>query len=800
MSELSVAFPPHPLEACAPDTVRVRLTTSGNGARTFDMSTTAPQREGAPQERQLSDKPGDLRTLTGSLLLDALFTQAIDDARLNAVSSIRDGAYRYGEPIPCDCFQTGEKWTYVWTRDVSYATDLGIALVDPERAATSLLYKVSAFRPGVTPPEGLPADSLQIIQDTGSGGSWPVSTDRVSWAIGAERLLTMLGGEARRSFAATAYLALRGTLEADREAVFDPADGLYGGEQSFLDWRTQTYAPYVVHDLTEIARAKALSTNVCHYRALRLAARLAREHAEPAVATRYDGWAEALKSAINTVFWLPEHNLYASLTTPDSPARAIAKFDLLGLALAILSGIADGARARAILAAYPQALFGPSVVYPQQPDTFVYHNRAIWAFVTAYGLEAAARVGAVAAADAAFASLTRAAALALDNVENQEWLTGRTWYDDGPAISSRRQLWSIGGYVGMVARVLFGFAPDDTSLNLTPFLTAAMRAALPEDSALLEGLIWRGKRLSIRLQLPPASALSGHYPLAEIHLNGAVVSGPIAEQDLLADNLIEVHFGPLIPATDAIRLVPQVPLASHDDPRVFSPHEPVITDLVITDGKVRLNFEGQIPQSGRRDKLVFTVLRDGQLAESDIDANVWFDPVPLQAGVGRSYRVIAAFPEGGNASHVSRPAIVEAGTVTAYGLAGLVVGPDGSLRVPGIEVADAGTYALDLTYANHHFHIQTGVTNAVKRLTIRDAAGATVASGIVQMPHLPPITRLNQSTSVTATLPAGRYEVEISDYFNMSYLVANETYISPGGMTGPLNTADMRSVNLRRVK
>ena len=374
MREESQSFPPYPTETSGRDeTVDVKVGVSG-GNRVFELTTTAARRDNPSRQRRIEERPTDPHLLTGSPLFDALFAQAVDDARLNAVSSIRDGAYRHGEPIPCDCYQTGEKWTYVWTRDASYATHLGLAVLDPERAATTLLYKVSPFRDGLTLPEELPAGSLQIVQDTGSGGSWPVSTDRVSWAFGAEALLGTLHGDARAAFAETAYRALSGTIEADRLAVFDAADGLYRGEQSFLDWRDQTYAPWAIDDLTTIATSKALSTNVCHYKALDFLARLASERGDKAKADRYAGWAAELRVAIDRGFWLEGMGLYASITTPDSPARPVEKFDMLGLALAILTGVTGRDRARRILASYPHVPFGVPVYYPAQPDIFCYHK------------------------------------------------------------------------------------------------------------------------------------------------------------------------------------------------------------------------------------------------------------------------------------------------------------------------------------------------------------------------------------------------------------------------------------------
>ncbi|MBS1168155.1 MAG: hypothetical protein H6R00_4180 [Proteobacteria bacterium] len=800
MREESLSFPPYPTESSGRDeTVEVRIG-AFDGNRIFELTTTATRRDNPSRSRRIEERPTDPRVMTGSPLFDALFAQAIDDARLNAVSSIRDGAYRHGEPIPCECFQTGEKWTYVWTRDVSYAAYLGLAALDPERAATTLLYKVSPFRDGIAVPEGLPSDSLQIVQDTGSGGSWPVSTDRVSWAFGAEALLNTLHGEARANFADTAFRALSGTIEADRLAAFDPVDGLYRGEQSFLDWRDQTYAPWATDDLTTIATSKALSTNTCHFKALDLAARLAAERGDKTSADRYATWAADLRAAVDRGFWVEAKGLYASITTPDSPAQPVEKFDMLGLSLAILTGIADRDRARRILLSYPHVPFGVPVYYPAQPDIFCYHNRAIWPFVTAYELLAAVEVEAVAAVDHAFDSLVRAAALNLDNVENQEWLTGRTWFDDGPRISSARQLWSVGGYLGMVTAAIFGYRPEAGGFRVAPFLTAHVRDRLGTDQAELRHLTHHGQRIAIALQLPPRAAGQGHYLLREVRLNGAPVTGLIVDAQLLDYNLVEVVFGEFVPDDSRLSLVPVVDAVAHDDPRVFSPREPVITDLVIEDGRVRLNFEGQLPRSGRCEAFLFTVLRNGEVAVADLSDQVWHDPVSLRPGIRRAYRVIARFAESGNASHPSLEAAIEAGAVLTIGIDSANIDRrDDRIVFTDLVVREAGDYRLAFLYRNHSFHIQTGVTNAVKRVKVFDEARQLVASGVVQMPHMTPVNPLRRSTALSLRLPAGGYRVEVDDFFNMSYLASNATYISPGGMSGPRNEADIRALEIIRI-
>ncbi|MEZ4471302.1 MAG: hypothetical protein R3F60_10980 [bacterium] len=97
--------------------------------------------------------------------------------------------------------------------------------------------------PGLQALGALSGRPLQIMQDTGTGGSHPISTDRVIWALGARSLLAQLTGERRGAFAGRALEALRATTAHDRAVAFDAAEGLYRGEQSFLDWRGRATPP-----------------------------------------------------------------------------------------------------------------------------------------------------------------------------------------------------------------------------------------------------------------------------------------------------------------------------------------------------------------------------------------------------------------------------------------------------------------------------------------------------------------------------------------------------------------------------
>ncbi|MDQ6645765.1 MAG: Six-hairpin glycosidase-like protein, partial [Pseudomonadota bacterium] len=375
-------------------------------------------------------KPQSLHTDTASPLFDGLFAMAQDDLHQDSVTAIRDGAFDHGQPIPCHCFETGLKWPYVWTRDLSYAIDLGLWRFDAARARNGLAFKLS----GTRGPQASPNQHL-VMQDTGSGGSWPISTDRVVWFLGAQHLLD------DKAFAADVGTALGDTLAQDHQYAFDPQLGLYRGETSFLDWREQTYPAWTFDSVTYIGQSFALSTNVLHYQALTMAADNAGKHGDSHAASGYRAQAKALKAAINAHFWRADRGLYMSYIGGDG--APVDSYDLLGIALAITSGVADGERARETLANYPTWPAGSPVIWPERDDQPIYHNRAIWPFVSAYALRAARKVNQPARIAHEIESVLRGAALYGSNMENYELLTQSQHRDEGklsgPVVNSPRQ-------------------------------------------------------------------------------------------------------------------------------------------------------------------------------------------------------------------------------------------------------------------------------------------------------------------------------------------------------------------------
>jgi hypothetical protein len=776
------------------ETARFSTPDATAALRSYAQSTSMQLRDPGPQYVNYAER-ADLPTVrSGSLAFDALFALAASEMRQNAVREIKDGNYNQGQPVPCECFETGEKWHYVWTRDLSYAADLGLAMLDPQRVMQSLDFKLSPLRPALAKAAQVAGskDGLQIIQDTGSGGSWPVSTDRVSWAFGAEQVLKMLAPAQRKPFAARAYKALSNTIANDRLAAFDPLTGLYGGEQSFLDWRDQSYAAWIVDDLASLASAKALSTNVGHYKALTLAASLAREHGEARAAARYAAWAGALKRAINRYFWLEQENLYSSLGAAHFDGAPLHKFDWLGQSLAIVTGVADPARARKILAHYPHGPMGAPVIYPQQQGVPVYHNRAIWPFVTAYGLKAAAQSGNVSVADAAYDTLMRGAALNLSNMENLEWLSGQPLLLDenqpaliGPIINSKRQLWSVGAYLGMVIENVFGISATAHGIAIAPFVTARLRreAFGGSDRIVLDGLRLKGKRLKVTLRLPEASVANGYYPVSAVTVDGARAGTTIAWNKLADGSSIEVRLGALRTGQQQLRRVSADPYT--ESSAVFAPADP---DAPALDGKGKISF------GPARAGVLYNIYRDGRQVAAGLAAGTWLDP---HAPAHACYALEAQYKASGNRSHHSVPvcagaAIEVAADFPRWGA------PKDTLSVAAIAIPAAGKYQVQLRYANRANQINLGISGGVKWLSLADADGRVVAAGVVQLPHTQ--RAFAYSTPLAAQLQAGRVTAQLSDFYNMSYLQANSTFSAAGGINGPSNLVDIHALRLVRVQ
>ncbi|MBI5494051.1 MAG: hypothetical protein HY904_03430 [Deltaproteobacteria bacterium] len=795
---------------------------SGTGcARTWTLTSNATRRDGLPASpRIITEQPGWPSLQTGNPMLDALHALALQEVRDNSVASIHDGSFSNGAPLSCPaggCFETGRLWTYVWTRDVAYSVHLGLGALDPQRAANSLLFKLSARRDGTLP---------EIVQDTGTGGSWPVSTDRVAWALGAGALVHHLEPAARAAFLDAAIPALQNTMERDRRVVFDALAGLYPGETSFLDWREQTYPAWTATDPARIAQGRALSTNTLHLAALRTLSTWLAERGDATAAARYQGWADALRTSMRAALVVPDWGVFGAYVPGPLDPAPVARRDLLADALAILFDVADAPQALDMLSTYPHLERGAPVTWPQQKETPIYHNRAAWPFVTAYAMRAARRAGHDAVVAHGVRTLVRAAALNLSNMENFEIVSGDAYLDDGaysgPVVNSQRQLWSVAGFVSMVHQVLFGLEHDAAGLMVRPFLPRAVRQAwFPGASSIaLDGYHWRGKEVHVVLDLPAGDAATdGAYGVGTVALNGVALAGPVSWDALGARNLVRVT---LTSTGTPARTLTQI-TDTTDYRRIFGPRTPVITSASVEAGGVRLALDaaGEAPTD-----VTWNILRDGTRIAANLPGSTT-SYLDTGAPTDRApcYTAELVFLVGGNRSQ-------HAAAVCAWGAAtdriqsfpagalqnvgGTYVlnhgrhhfenwgDPGHSLTLPSFTPVRSGRHLLQVVAGNGAGPVSTGITCSVKRLRVqRLPDGTDMATGHLAMPQLGTWDAWQDATFVAADLVAGTaYRVVIdngADALNMSSFAHFGAYTAGTGGSATFNRVNIAELKVLEV-
>jgi len=369
-------------------------------------------------------------------LLEALTNLALEEALLDIR---KDGA-----------FSAGKEWPGVWTRDISFASQLSLAYLFPENMKMSLRAKLN--------------EDKRIIQDTGTGGSWPISSDRHVWTLAAWEVFLATGDQDWLN-------EIRGpVIEALKEDILwnrDPVSGLLRGETSFEDWREQTYAPWM--SPADIHSSQALSTNIIFKRALEIGLILADGRGD--ISRSWPELIRRLDYSILNHFWSAALGAPASYNIASPSWIHSSHRDLLGESLGILFCDTFSPVAANLVSTYPRTAYGSPVISHQLPHSPPYHNKSIWPFVETYSLLAAKQAGDQAAYAHSFNGLIRAAAVFQTHRENFHYKTGRP---DETEINSDRQLWSVAGWLGAIYKGLFGmevnydYSSREFDLHLTP--------------------------------------------------------------------------------------------------------------------------------------------------------------------------------------------------------------------------------------------------------------------------------------------------------------------------------------------
>jgi len=142
-----------------------------------------------------------------------------------------------GTNIACEHFVAGSGWVQLWTRDTSYASELGLAILHPQVVKQSLMSSVEVWKTKKTSGRKQQQDEeeeqLVWLQDTCSHfGGWPILSDAIVGIRGAWSLYLVTGDT---EFLHWAYKVTLASLDRAEQEALDEDTGLFLGCSSFLE-------------------------------------------------------------------------------------------------------------------------------------------------------------------------------------------------------------------------------------------------------------------------------------------------------------------------------------------------------------------------------------------------------------------------------------------------------------------------------------------------------------------------------------------------------------------------------------
>ncbi len=622
---------------------------------TLEMNKPQQQKTTAAQWKLSKDISAFPQYKSDYPMMDALYNLALEEME-NAIE-------------PDSTFRTGKEWAGVWTRDISYSIILSMATLQPEVAKNSLLRKVKNDR---------------VIQDTGSGGSYPVSSDRMIWAVAAWEVYETTGD---LDWLHKVYPIIKNSVEDDIRNVYEPETGLVRGESSFLDWRDQTYPKWMAS--ADIYSSENLGTNAVHYQTNIVLAKMAGLLNDNAAAQRYTSIAAKIKSGINTHLWQADKGYYAQYMYGRQFKMLSPRAEALGEALTVLFDIADPERQKTIIASTPVNNFGIPCIYPQIPNIPPYHNNGIWPFVQSYWSLAAAKAGNAEALVQSMSAIYRPAALFLTNKENFVAATGDF---AGTQINSSNMLWSLSGNISMIYKVLFGINSTATGLVFKPFVPAEMKG-----ERTLFNFKYRNAILDIKME--------GYgNTIQTITMDGQDLTKATVPQNLSGKHQISITLSSHDTEKGKVALVKDY--TSLPAPVLTQRNNLISWEKIDGAAEYRVIRNGKLIVRTTNTQYQATASGEYQVIATDAEKVPSFASEPLNiytaAEIQRIEMETIATPSDLHYEGYSGQGFVEISTHT------------NKIVLVNVNIPEAGTYAIDFSYANGN-----GPTNTENKCAIR---------------------------------------------------------------------------------
>jgi len=279
---------------------------------------------------------------------------------------------------------------------------------------------------------------------------------------------------------------------------------------------------------------------------------------------------------------------------------------------------------------------------------------------------------------------------------------------------------------------------------------------------------------------------------------------------LLPENTVEVDLAAAGPApAGSLRTIRDL----SDDRVLYAPRTPAITSVALPSGAVAVTIARG---DEKADDIDIAVYRDGKRVAAHLPGTtaVWKDEA---AKGGHCYTVETRYRVSGNVSQRARPACSWGAALTLPASSFSAVG--GTMRSEygrdfyqdwgdkghSITVTfvarHSGEHLVQAVYSNGAGPINTGITCAVKRVTIEDlATGAVAGAGYMMMPQRADWSSWGDSSFVRGTLVAGKsYRIRVTDDVRSVNMSAFDHFRDYTGGRGGTDGAFSR-VNLAALK
>lgn len=391
------------------------------------------------------------------------------------------------------CIMAGLDYDTPWTRDTAINTMNALCISHKEVAYHTLL-SVCTEKDG------------QIYI---GGQYW----DAIIWAIGAWQYY-LVNSDA--DFLAFAARTIKNSLKEFENTEFDEETGLFkgpavygdgvgaypdryakvrNGSSSILAWAAEHAESYTGKGCS--ITMKVLSTNCVYYAAYRIAANMAQLLGEDA--EQFAQKAEALKAAINRNFWNEKTGRYDYLF--DEVERCDYA-EALGLAYAILSGIADRERTESIVKNTYVTEHGIACLWPcfaryRIGDHYGRHSGTVWPHAQGFWSLAMLRAGNTRGFEKELFALAHKAIRDMHFAEIYHPVTGEIYGGLQEQIhqgisewkSYERQTWSATAFCSMLYYGVFGLEFSVDTVSVKPHLPEAVNYAELKNLKVGDGIV-----------------------------------------------------------------------------------------------------------------------------------------------------------------------------------------------------------------------------------------------------------------------------------------------------------------------